>query len=110
MSEIPAPYGHNSKGHKKSDLERIAHFMNGYLGRELLMDISYSEILQGDYRDLSDELKKEWFAFTAHELFKESTFQIVGILARQLKPVESNLIKRRIADYLISIGIEFEED
>jgi hypothetical protein len=108
MSEIPTPY--NPKGNKKSDLKRIAHFMNGYLGSELLMDISFPENLQGDYRDFSVSVKKEWHEFTFQQIFKESAYQIVGFLKRQLRPIELNLIKRRIAVYLTDLGVEYEKD
>jgi hypothetical protein len=37
---------------KPSDVERVAHFMNGFIGFEMLEDIPCPDHLQCDYEDL----------------------------------------------------------
>lgn len=102
MSEIPAPYGPKRK---KPDLVRIADFMTGFLGVEMLQDIPCPENLQMNYDDMDDEQKKKWYEYTLNAVFKEAALQAAGLLGRQLKVVELNLIKRRIADFFIRNGM-----
>jgi len=107
MSEIPAPYGPH---HKKSDLERIAHFMNGFLGIEMFYDIPCPKKFEDlEYEDMDEDEQKEWYEYTFHAVFKDAAFQVVGLLGRELKAVEINLIKRRIVDFLKKAGIEYDK-
>ena len=106
MSEIPFPY--NPKGQKKSDIVRIAHFMNGFLGVEMLYDIPCPDkFLKRKYDDLDEDEQKEWFEYTFAATFRDATFHVVGFLRRELKAVEINLIKRRIMNYFKQSGIEY---
>ena len=104
MSEIPAPYGPH---HKKSDPERIAQFMTGFLGVEMLYDIPCPEKFTCDYEDMTPDEQNEWFEYTFLEVFKDAAYQAVGLLGRELKVVELNLIRRRILNYLNDNGFEY---
>ena len=102
MSEIPHP-------NKPSDLERIAHFLNGYLGPELLKDIDYPKHLEKDYGDMTLEEQYELFEFTFNDLFRDSAMFIVDHMHRALSIVELNLIKRRILNYLKDKGMKYKK-
>lgn len=107
MSEIPGPYGPKKK---QSNLERVAAFMNGFLGVEMLDDIQYPDTLRVcDYDDLDEDEQKEWYEYTLNAVFRDATFQAIGALRRELSTVELNLIKRRIVNYFKQSGIEFEK-
>ena len=103
MSEVPVPYGNS-----KSDLERLAHFLNGFLGPELLENIPIPKHLVGDYHDFDDGRKKEWFEWAFHEVFGEAGREAAGFLNRKLGVVELNLIKRRVLNYFEQKGIKYE--
>ncbi len=107
MSEIPAPY--NPKGKKKSDIERIAHFMNGFLGPELLMDYPWPKRLHKPYQDFTLAEQTEWFEIAFNMIFRDAKMEVGGLLGRELKVVEINLIKRRILDYFQELRIEYEK-
>jgi hypothetical protein len=108
MAEIPTPYGPKKK---KSDIERVAHFMNGFLGIEMLEDIPYPKHLRIClYDELTNEEKKEWYEYTFGAVLKDATFQVAGFLGRALRAVEINLIKRRIADPFKKAGIEYDKE
>ena len=107
MSEIPAPY--NPKGKKKSDIERIAHFMNGFLGPELLMDYPWPKRLHKPYQDLTPAEQTEWFELAFNMVFRDARLEVASLLGRELKEVEINLIKRRILDYFQELRIEYEK-
>src|ERR1700690_2066341 len=105
MSEIPFPY--NPKGQKKSDIERIAHFMNGFLAVEMLYDIPCPDkFLKRRYDDLDEDEQKEWFEYTFASVFRDAALGAAGHMGRELKLVEINLIKRRISDFFKRADIE----
>lgn len=108
MSEIPAPYGPH---HKKSDLERIAHFMNGFLGVEMLYDIPCLKKFENKkYDDLDKDEQNEWFEYTFAAVFRDASQGTAGHLGRPLKVVELNLIKRRLINFFFKTNIEFHGD
>jgi hypothetical protein len=107
MSEVPVPYGPQ----KKTDIERIAAFMNGFLCPEMLNDIPLPQNLQNrDYDDLDEEEQREWYEITLNAVFRDAGLGAAGLLGRQLKVIELNLIKRRIADYFLKAGIDYKKD
>lgn len=66
MSEIPAPYNADSS---KTGIERIAHFLNGFLGKELLCDIDIPKHLHKKYENMTTEEMDELFEFAFQEIF-----------------------------------------
>ncbi len=107
MSEIPAPYGNKEK--KKSDIERIAAFMTRFLEVGILGTFPYPEDLQKIYQDLDNPGKNEWYEHTFSAVFRDACQSVIGLLGRVLKPVEINLIKRRIVNYFKQAGIEYNK-
>ena len=104
MSEFPAPYGPKRK---LTNNERVAAFMNGFLGVEMLDDIQYPDSLRVCvYDDLDEEEQNEWYEYTLNAVFKDAAFQAIGAFGRELSTVELNLIKRRIVNFFIQTGIE----
>lgn len=107
MSEVPVPYGPKKK---QSNMERVAAFMNGFLGKEIFMDISCPAHLQDkDYEDLDEDGKREWYEFTLNEIFRMAAMQVVCVLGRSPSAVELALIKRRIVNFFKQAGIEYEK-
>jgi len=106
VSETPVPYGPKRKS---SDIERVALFMTGYLGVEMLYDIPCPEKFTADFEDMTPDQQMEWFEYTFLEIFKDAANQVVGLLGRELKVVELNLIRRRIINYLNASGFEYEK-
>jgi hypothetical protein len=106
MSETPAPY--NSPD-PPPETERIARFLDGYLGQEILLDHTYPTHLQGDYEDFDDEKKKEWFEFTFHTLFRDTTQALVDFLHRDFTLAELGLVKRRVVNFLKQSGFEYDK-
>lgn len=93
---------------KKSDLLRIAQFLNGYLGKELLMGFDTPKHLHKEYDDMTPEERDELFEFSFHVIFRDSANEIADHLKRQLSIVELNLIKRRVLDFLKSLGMNYK--
>ena|SRR5665213_1304478 len=93
---------------KPSDIERIAHFMNGFIGFEMLEDIPCPDHLQTAYEDLDAEGKKQWYEYTLNEVFRIAAMEAVCVLGREPNVVELGLIKRRIMNYFTESGIELE--
>lgn len=105
MSEIPTPY---SPKRKQPDMVRIAKFLNGFLHRDLLLDIDFPKKFQKDYAELSAGDKNEFFEVVFHDLFGDAAMQAAGFVGRELKVVELNLIKRRIVNFLKQSGFEYK--
>jgi|GEM_PF-6842574 len=104
MSEVPVPYGP-----KNTDGERLAAFLDGYLSLESVENIPAPEGLECDFGDMADQQKKEWFAYTYHELFGVAALEIAGLFGRSLKAWELGLISRRVVLFLQKIGMEIED-
>ncbi len=96
MSEISAP-------------ERIAHFLNGYLGNDLLDAIVIPINLAKNYKEMTTEEQDELFEFVFHDIFKESAMYIADEMKRELRVVELNLIKRRVMDFLKQSGMKYKK-
>jgi hypothetical protein len=108
MPETPSSY--NPK-RRTSDIERIAKFMNGFLAVEMLYDIPCPKKFENkDYDDMGDDEQNEWYEYTFEAVFRDAAFQVVGLLARELKLVELNLIKRRIDDHFKKAGIKYHRE
>lgn len=105
MSEIPAPYGHPSK---KSAPERIAAYLNAYLGPESLMDISYPEHLQIPADEMTEAGQDEYVLFTFHHIFGESACALADFLGRGLTAPELGLVRRRVVLFLKKNGFFLE--
>ena len=82
MSEIPAPYNADSN---KTDIELIAHFMNGFLGKELLADIDIPKHLHKKYENMTPDEMDELFEFAFQEIFKEAGIYIADHLNARLR-------------------------
>lgn len=104
MSEVPVPYGP-----KNTDGERLAAFLNGFLSVEAAENIPAPEDLEGDFWDMTTDQKKDWYAYTYHELFKVASLEVVGLFGRSLKTWELGLISRRIVLFLKKMGMEVED-
>jgi hypothetical protein len=107
MSETPGSY--NPHSNKNPAALRVANFMNGFLGPELLMDYPWPKRLHKPYQDLTPAEQTEWFELAFNMVFRDAKLEIVGLLGRELKVVELNLIKRRILDYFQELRIEYEK-
>ena len=97
----------NQNSSPKSDIERIARFMDGFIGFEMLDDIPCPDDLQCDYDDLDENGKKRWYEYTFSAVLRDATMQAVGMLGRSLRKVEITLIQRRIENYFMESGIEY---
>jgi hypothetical protein len=93
---------------KKHDLLRIAEFLNGYLGQELLMGFDTPKHLHKDYDDMTTEERDELFEFAFNRIFTDSAIEVSDHLKRQLSVVELNLIRRRVLDFLKSLGMNYK--
>ena len=90
------------------DIVRIANFMNGFLGFEMLEDIPCPDHLQCEYEDLDVEGKNQWYEYTLNEVFRIAAMEAICVLGREPNVVELGLIKRRIENYFKESGIELE--
>jgi hypothetical protein len=93
---------------KKHDLLRIAEFLNGYLGKELLMGFDTPKHLHKDYDDMTNEERDELFEFAFNRIFTDSAMEVSDHLKRQLSVIELNLIRRRVLDFLKSLGMNYK--
>lgn len=84
--------------------------MNDYLSIKALEKIPFPEILHCDYYDLDDDGKKAWHEFAFNAIFLSANLETEGLLGRELKLVELNLISRRIVNFLKRIGIDYNKD
>jgi hypothetical protein len=107
MSEERAPYGPQQK---KSPPEKIAWFINDFLGQETLLDIPYPECLQGDPGDFNQEEREYFLSFTYFSIFQDSVDAVSGILARDLFQWELGLISRKLIIFLKKNGYELNGD
>ena len=96
------------KHHHDKDIVRIANFMNGFLGFEMLEEIPCPDHIQCAYDDLDADGKRQSYEYTLNELFRMATMESVCVLGREPNVVELGLIKRRIVNYFKESGIELE--
>lgn len=92
---------------KASGIERVAKFMDGFIGFEMLEDIPCPNDLQCDYDDLDAEGKQRWYEYTYSEVLRDASMQASGMLGRGLSNPEISLIQRRVSNYFIENGIEY---
>jgi hypothetical protein len=98
-----------STNRNEKNIEPLAEFMNGYLSAETLIDVRYPENLIGDYKDFSDQKKKDWFEFTYHQLLRDVAIAFADYSGRSLSKIEVGLIKRRLMNYLKQLGYDYKE-
>jgi hypothetical protein len=98
----------NTQGPQTPDLQRLARFMDGFLSYEIFKDIPYPENIALEYEDMNLAQKKEFFEFAFHELFRMAADESICVLKRNPTIPELGLIKRRIVNYLKSLGMEFD--
>jgi hypothetical protein len=93
---------------KKPDLLKIAEFMNGYLGKELLMGFDTPKHLHKEYDDMTSEERDELFEFAFSRIFTDSAMEVSDHIKRKLSLVELNLIRRRVLVFLKSLGMNYK--
>jgi hypothetical protein len=96
------------KHHHDKDIVRIANFMNGFLGFEMLVEIPCPNHLQCNYDDLDTDGKRQSYEYTLNEVFRITAMEVFCVFGRESNVVELGLIKRRIVNYFKESGIELE--
>ena len=107
MSEIPAPY--NTDKPKRPSYIAIARFLDGYLHRELLMDITAPDKSNQNYSELTDEEQEEFFEYVFHVLHGEAFRDVQGHIGRSLSNPEDGLIKKRIVLFMAKQGFNYDK-
>jgi hypothetical protein len=102
MSENPVPY--NTDKSKRPSYIAIAQFLNGYLHRELLMDITAPDKFNKNYSKLTNEEQEEFFEYVFHILHGEAFRDVQGHIGRSLSNTEDALIKKRIFLFMTKQG------
>lgn len=104
MSEERAPYGARKK---LSDQERIALFLNDFLGKESIMDIQYPTHLEKPYEEMTTAEREDFFSETFRFVFMETSQAVSWFMRRPLAVFELGLIRRRIVILLKSLGFQY---
>jgi hypothetical protein len=105
MSENPVPY--NTDKSKRPSYVAIAGFLDGYLHRELLMDITAPDKFNKNYSELTDEEQEEFFEYVFHILHGEAFRNVQDYIGRSLSNTEDALIKKRIVLFLMKQGFNY---
>ena len=105
MSENPVPY--NTDKPKPSYIA-IAGFLDGYLHRELLMDITAPDKFNKNYSELTDEEQEEFFEYVFHIMHGETRGEVQAYIGRSPSNAEDALIKKRIVLFLMGQGFNYE--
>lgn len=93
---------------KTPDILVVSKFMDGFLGKESLMDLPYPEALQGDFHELTAAGKAAWVEFTHFWILREAGNELKGILKREiLNQTEVGLVSRRIKNFLDQCGFTY---
>lgn len=92
MSEECVPNETNSQ----CNYLEVSAVLHSYLSTESLNDVVYPAHLVGDYRDLDENRRKEWYGYTSQTLFGACAIYVSEILERSLKPKEAGFIAGRV--------------
>ena len=92
---------------KGENIQRIAVFLNGFLGKECLQDLQYPDYLLGDYDEFDEDQKADWFEWTYSQILLDIGMGIGDILGRSFNNVETGLVRRRIILFLNKNGYSY---
>jgi hypothetical protein len=89
-----------------SHLTVIAHFLDRFLGPEIFEDPEYPIPPWTHLENIPREMRKEWYRYCSLHMFLEAEKVLVKSFDRPLRPVETNLVKRRVENFLRENGID----